>query len=366
MSPNRLKKKISEIIKGILSYVKSHKRRLLLILPIFAIILVAMIVVPLFKESPIVSSEGLKDYILEYSAEYRRFVEENMGLLDRGIVEGYSQSGSHNLTFYWNYPKKIHGVISSSHGTAVFFNHSDRKNTEISIKSLSEPIEYYVWPNMPKNTTGLPVVRILKASTCYHLDSKVSYDYGLIYVDPEAKLRYTGEGHVFDISGLGAIAIFGSLIEEDRMILKGSNSKEDWSELQARFDALSEFTWDCRDILNESTIKTLEAKYKLPLMLDKIGTRIERRKYVDNPDLFTADFEELKAIGAPNGTLSKILSDYLNMQENPPLKWYELLCSFCLENIREIAVTVIGTIIGGVCLTIIVKKYIGKESEVAS
>jgi len=170
-------------------------------------------------------------------------------------------------------------------------------------------------------------------------------------------LRYTGKGRAFDISGRGAIVIFGSLIEEDRTILKGSNNKEDWSKLQARFDALSEFTWDCRDILNETTIKTLEAKYKLVLMLDRIGTRIESRKYEDNPDLFMTDFEELKEIGAPNETLSKVLGDYLNMQENPELEWIEELWSVFLDKTAEIIVTIIG----GVCVVIIAKKYIDKK-----
>lgn len=212
---------------------------------------------------------------------------------------------------------------------------------------------------MPKNTKDLPVVRILKAPTYYHLDTQVTYSYGLFYVDPGANLRYTGEGRAFNISGSGAIVIFGSLIEEDRMILKGSNSKEDWSKLQARFDALSEFVWDSKDILNETIIETLEARYKLVLLLDKIDSRIESGRYRDNPALFTADFEELKDVGAPNETLSKILNDYIDMQENPPPQWYESLWSIFLEYVEEIIVGVIILIIGA----IIVKKYVEPKKK---
>jgi len=90
------------------------------------------------------------------------------------------------------------------------------------------------------------------------------------------------------------------------------------------------------------------------------------RKYEDNPDLFMADFEELKEIGAPNETLSKVLGDYPNMQENPKLEWIEELWSVFLDKTAEIIVTIVG----GVCVVIIAKntltrKEVGKD-EVAS
>jgi len=317
MQQTKVNKKIAQFKRSSLSFLNRHIKLFSLGIIILTILLVAIIVPPIFKEESIVANTGLKEYVERYLGEYRRLVEENMALLDRGIIEESSQSGSHNLTFYWHPPKKIEGIISGSRGAAVFFDYPESEILQISIKRLSEPIEHYVWPEMIRNTTSLPVIRILEG--VYPLDSPVTNDRALLYADPGAILRYTGKGRAFNILDRGAIVIFGSLIEENRMILKGSNNKEDWSQLQARFDALSEFAWDCKDILNETTIKTLEAKYKLPLLLEKIGSRIENSRYRGNPHLFTADFEELKEVEAPNETLSKILNDYLNMQENPPL-----------------------------------------------
>jgi len=312
-----------------------------------------VLIIPFFlREGPTISNAGLREYVEIYLAEYRKFVEENLGLLDKRFIEGSSQSGSHNLTFYWRPPNQIDGIISRSRGAAIFFNRTERKNAEILVKSVMEPIEYQLWPEMIRDTTGLSIIRILKGT--YHLDSQVFNDRALLYVDPGAELRYTGKGRAFNISENGAILILGSLIEEDRMLLKGSNNKEDWSRLQARFDALSEFLWDSRDILNETTIKTIEAKYKLTLLLEKIGARIENGRYREDPSLFTLDFEELKEVNAPDETLSKILNDFVNMQENPPSEWYESAWSFLSDNIGKVIVGLIVTVVGA----FIVKKYV--------
>lgn len=97
--------KLQRVVEGLrrISFfvVKKHLKLFSLILTVSMILLVVIIVPSLFRQSSIVSSEGLKEYIEEYMSEYRRLVEENMGLLDSGTVEGSSQSGSHNLTFYW-------------------------------------------------------------------------------------------------------------------------------------------------------------------------------------------------------------------------------------------------------------------------
>jgi len=213
-------------------------------------------------------------------------------------------------------PNKIEGIISRTHGAAVFFDYSEIKTTEITIIEISEPIEYYIWPQMPKNTSGLKWIWV-KAGD-YHLDSPIIYDYGLIYLEPGANLRYTGTGEGIRITGYGAIRIFGSVIYEDRMILKGTNSKEDWSKIQARFDALSDFIWDCQGSLDATKIEELNENYKFFLLLDRIAFRIKNGNYRDNPSLFRADYGELEKAGASNETLSEVLNDYLEMQENPP------------------------------------------------
>jgi len=308
--------KISAIIKCF----KKHIAPFSICAVIVAILLsVVIFILPFFMRSEVVSREELKDYIKEYSSEYRGLVEENMALLDRPFAEGTSKSSSSNLTFYWNPPDRMEGVISRTHGAAVFFNHSDAKSVQIVTKEFPEPIEYYVWPKMVKDTSGLPIVRIMKAEGYYHLDSQVSCSYGLLYVDPGANLRYTREGKAFNISGQGAIVIFGSLIHEDRMILKGTNNKEDWSKTQARFDALSEFVWDCRDILNTTMIEKIDSEYRLPILLEKMALRMKSGHYRDNPNLFREDFEELEKICSSNETLSKVLNEYYDVQKTPSL-----------------------------------------------
>ena len=326
-----------------LEHLKKNMKYFFLALVILVVFLTAILVQPFFLKSERVSRKELKDYVEEYLSEYRQLIDKNMNLM-------IFQSDLSNFTFYWHYPNKIEGVISRTHGAGVFFNYSETEIVEIVIKEISEPIEYYLWPEMIKNTTDLPIIRIAEAATYYHLTDQVHNDCALLYVDPGANLRYTGQGKAFNISGSGAIVVFGSLIHEDRMILKGTNSKEVWSKLQARFDALDEFVWDCQGILNDTQIKSIEAEYKLTLLIDKIVSRIESGDYRDNPSLFTEDYKELKAVGASNETLSKILNDYIVMQKMTPSTLIEQISDFCNTYLVPIITAIIAGTIAGIVL----------------
>jgi hypothetical protein len=325
---------------GIVAYAKKHKYAFLASAIIVASILLLLFVPPLFKNDSIVSTGDLRDYIEEYLSQYLKIVNENQPF--DGI--------SNNLTFFWHTPNEIEGVVSLSHGAVVFFNYSEGKTRSITVKEFSKPIEYYIYPQMSANISELPSVRILKG--VYPLDSQINIPYGLLYADPEAVLRYTGQGHAFNISESGAILIFGSLIEEDRMILKGSNNKEDWSKLQARFDALDEFVWDCQG-LNTTKIESIEKQYKVTFLLERISSRMETGRYRDDPSLFTQDFEKLKESGAPNETLSAILLQYYENQKTPQ-SWLESVWNFFIQTI--VGQLLIVTIFGGVVVALIVKR----------
>lgn len=330
--------------QGLSTYVRKHRYSFLIVALVAILLVVVFSILPFSNKSSIVSHQELTSYFQEYLSQYSMLVEENMALLDKGIVEGYSNSGSQNLTFYWRRPYQIEGIISRTHGAALFFNHSDTETVKIT--DFSKPIEYYVWPTMVENSTGLPSIRIMKTKGYYHFDTQMKGDGVLIYVDPGANMIYTDQGHLFSFSGNGAVIIFGSLIEENTMILKGSNSKEDWSELQARFDSLSKFLWDCQGILNETSIEGLDAKYRLPLLLEKISLKMESGAYRDNPALFTEDYEELKTVCSSNETLSRILRDYYEMQTRASPTWIDqLLAVWNLYMVPIVTGIVVGIIL---------------------
>jgi flagellar basal body-associated protein FliL len=255
---------------------------LLAIIVVIVLILATVVVIqPFFSHSSIVSHDELDGYFLIYLTEYGQLVEENMGLLDSGIFQGNSSSGSQNLTFYWQRPYQVQGVISSFHGAALFLSRSSKEEFEVT--DSNEAIEYYFWPSMAKNTTNLPSIRILQATSYYVLDTQIAVDGAVMYIDPGANLIYTGQGHVFSFpKGTGAVIFFGTLMEDNRLILKGSNNGEDWSELQARIDSLDRFLWDCKDILNETTLQSLKTKYTLPLLLERISARMNDGSYKGN------------------------------------------------------------------------------------
>lgn len=317
---------------------------------------------PLLSQSSVVSHDDLNGYFLAYLTEYAQIVEENMGLLDSGMIEGNSSSGAHNLTFYWQRPYQVQGVISSVHGAALFLNHSDRQKFEVT--DYHEAIEYSVWPSMARNTTNLPSIRVLKADSYYLLDTQVTADGALMYIDPGASLMYTGQGHVFSFpKGTGAAIFFGTLVEGNRLILKGSNNHEDWSQLQARIDSLDRFLWDCKGILNGTTLQSLKAKYDLPLLLERISMRMNDGSYKGNPSLFTDDYGDFQDIGAPPETLNRVLNDYYEMQSITSPTVFEQIASLFVTYLWPILVGTIVTVVGGIIFYLWKEKY--KRSQEA-
>jgi hypothetical protein len=258
-----------------------------------------------------------------------------------------------NFPLYANYPNEIVGSISRTHGAVLFFDYSQTAGNVTDIKEIPNPVEYYLWPSMPANTSGLPWVLIKHADTDYVLDSPVSIPYGLLYVESGANLRYVGSGRAFNITGLGAITIFGSLVEENKMILKGSNDKDEWSISQARLDSLSAFISDCKGVLNDSDIKNIQTTYECAFLLNRILSLLSSGKYQDNPWLFTQDYEKLRNAGANNATLTKVETDYIEKQETRTPSLTDSIWAFFVEHV--LGGMIIGTVLGGLIVGLLLR-----------
>jgi hypothetical protein len=297
-----------------------------------------------FAESNVVSPKELEAYALEYQAQYTRLSDENVGLTSH--LTDFS-----NFTFFEFHDYSITEVISSTHGAALFFDPLNKPN-RIYLEQISEPIEYYFWPEMTTDTKTLPIIRIAEGE--YPLDSTISAQYGLLYVDPEATVRFTVKGKTFNFTDNAAITVFGTVIQEHSLLLKGSNNKEDWSIAQAGIDALSEFTWDLRSAgVDDYAIKNLGAKYKIPFLLSKIALRMESGEYRNNPAVFYSDYEDLKsaAAGTMNETLTNVLTDYYLKQQQRQLSFWEKANAFFVQNTLGVAII---SFIAGIASTIAV------------
>jgi hypothetical protein len=328
----------------------SRKRTLLILTTIVITVVIVnlLILSPFLTISSKISDSDLRNYSQEYLTQYRSLVEVHFSQLI------FTQGNLSNFPLYLSYPNKIVGVISRTHGAALFFDNSQTAGNETNIKEIPNPIEYYVWPFMPANTSELPWVLVKHADSDYILDSPIQIPYGLLYVESGANLRYTGFGHAFNITGLGATAIFGSLIEENRMILKGSNDKKDWSVNQADLDSLSAFISDCTGVLNNSDIDSIRKTYESSFLLSRILSLIGSGAYRDNPWLFTQDYERLKQAGADNTTLSKVQTDYMDMQEKEPLSLADNLWTFFVDHI--LGGMIFGSILGGLIVGLLLRR----------
>jgi hypothetical protein len=240
-------------------------------------------------ESERVSSDGIREYVQEYFSEYKYLFDgQNVPFSDLNITD------MSNFTFFLGW----HGldttaVISTTHGASLFFNSSLQGSSIVTVKEISDPIEYYVWPQMQRNRTELPSVAIEPGD--YPIDGVLNVDGALLYAEPGANLRCVRKDRPFNVTSNGAVWILGTYILEHSILLKGSNTKEDWSNTQANIDALSEFLWDCQGTkMNATSIQNIETKYKPSMLLERIAFRMKDRTYKNNHVLFNSDYEELR------------------------------------------------------------------------
>lgn len=289
-----------------------------------------------------VSQTEIRTYAREYLYEYKYLYDDPSSPWRAGI----SIIHFGNFTFF-AYPNfGIDAVISTTHGTALFFDSSNSPG-ETDVKVIPDPIEYYLWPQMPRNTSGFPTVLIEPGE--YPLDGVVTVDHGLLYAEPGANLRCVYKDRPFNVTGTGAVEIFGTYIVEHSVVLKGSNGIEDWSKTQADIDALKEFMWDCKSAgMSDTELQTIETRYEPSMLINRIASRMKSGVYRNNAVLFNSDYEELKkaANGTMNDTLSKILSDYYTAQQETPPSLLEQIGGYLAQKSDALVMGVLITVIG--------------------
>jgi len=326
-------------LRNIREYLKRHTFIVTLTLIVF--LLVGFLFVRLmFVESGRISPDEIKEYVDEYFSEYRHLYDSNnLPFIDLNIMD------ISNFTFGWrNFDTSA--VISTAHGTALFFSPSEQGSSKITVKEISDPIEYYLWPQMLRNISGLPVIGIKPGE--YLFDGVITVHGALMYAEPGASLRCVLKDRPFNVTSDGAVVIFGTYILEHSIFLKGSNAKEDWSRTQADIDALSEYLYDCKSTgVNDTAIQNIETRYKPSILLDRIASRMKSGIYKSNQALFNSDYEELRRVAADtmNGMLTKVLNDYYAMQQESSPSLFEQMASYLLQKADAIIVTVITTFV---------------------
>lgn len=256
--------------------------------------------------SSAVSEEILEEYIRRYLQEYQILFETYENALG-------------NLTefkFYSDYPYHVKGVISKTHGAAIFFNSSSKE--EIEIHTIEKRIEFYVWPVMESWWNSPGEVRII--------------------VGDGATLNFLGDAD-FEI-GLGGsveVQVGGIIIYENRMILKGSNGEKDWTPQAALLEATNGFLSIARNTaLTEAEFKQIEGFSLLKAKAEQIESNVESGMYKDNWRLRWKDEAEFWQIAEKYGVkeelsqriLQEIVEPYLKPEPNIILeyaKWAAIL-----------------------------------------
>jgi len=288
-----------------------------------------------------VDGKDLEKYVEYYLGKYREVVEENLNLV---------HDVKHVFFKYNNSPKAVYGIISKTHGAAVVLKYDETEKAYWNVVVIDMPVEYYFWSNMSKDLKNLRVIKVVGSDSPYVLDSQIIIrNFGLLLVSEGASFYYVGEEESpFKIEGPGAVVIFGELVSRSGLIMKGSNTKQAWSEYQAGLDALKHFFWDCGDRLNETIKKQIEVKHKMPLLLERMNENLNSKYYLEHPEEFYDDLGELEKLGLSKEMKTLLWSKYSELTKEPTL-WEKILDTI-LSNLLSFAMGVLTTVIATMIL----------------
>jgi len=308
----------------------------------FIVLITVLIIgmVLLMRKPERVNNNELENYAKAYLKKYKEVVKDNFNLV---------HDIEHVFFKYNNNPKAVYGIISENHGTAIILEYDETEETYWNISVIDKPVEYYFWPNMPSDLSNLSIVKIESSESPYVLDSQVSIkNSALLLVSEGASLYYVGEDESpFKIEGYGAVMILG-VSSKAGLIIKGSNTKQAWSTYQAGLDALRHFFWDCGDRLNETIRKQIEAKHKMPLLLEKVNENLNNKYYKEHPEDFYSDLHELEKLGISEEMKSLLWIRYSELTKEPTL--WEKLCDGIISNIPSFIIGVLTTVIATIIL----------------
>lgn len=236
---------------------------------VFVILLLAIgvvaIVAILNTMKPIenmISAKDLEEYTKRYLDEYKILFE----------TYGSDLGNLSEFDFYSGYPYYVKGVISKVHGAAIFFYSSSEER--IDFETIEERIEFYLWPEMKAWWNNSDTFLVLQEHETVTFDASV-------WPEP------------IEINLGGHFEIYGTLIYENRMLLKGSNQKQKWLPEIALIDATNQFLLLAREeALDEAEIRKIEGYSLLRAKAEEIERKLRTGEYGDNWRLKLKDEDE--------------------------------------------------------------------------
>jgi len=225
----------------------SRRRKVIFFLSVF--ILSFIILQVYFSSLPRRTDvKRLENYIERYLEEYESLV--------------HTWGNESEFEFLEGYPYQVLGVISQVHGAAIFF--SDSSEQKIEVITHPERIEFYLWPQMKTWWDSATSFMVLREHETVIFDASV-------WPEP---IKINPGGH---------FEIYGTLIYQHRMILKGSNDEKLWLPEVAMIDSTNEFLRVAKNIvLNEAEAAEVQGVALLRAKAEEIARNEKDGNYSDN------------------------------------------------------------------------------------
>lgn len=230
--------------------------------------------------------QRLENYARRYLEEYKKLV--------------HTWGNESEFEFFEGYPYHALGVISEVHGAAIFFTRSSQQ--EIEIITYPERIEFYLWPEMKK-----------------WWDNATTYFKG-----KENEVAVFLDDYTIEVAPGGHVEIEGTLIYENRMILKGSNEEKLWLPEVGMIDATNEFLRVAKSIvLSEAEAEEVQGVALLRAKAEEIARNEKAGAYRDNLWLRAKHEEEFWDLAEERGirsdTAKQIKSQTLTIYKEQPI-----------------------------------------------
>lgn len=309
-------------------------------------VLVSTFTVGLAKADNLVTQKEIHNYVERYLREYKVLVE----------AYGSALGNLSAFTFCLGYPYKVTGVISRSHGAAIFFEPA--LSEEILVRTINERIEFYLWPVMKEYSAEdfweLPHGQSNGfGSYVFYANLQIGDGVTPTYAYDGGRniLAILADSYTIQVKPLGRLRIDGTLIYENRMILKGSNEADRWAPETALLDSTLEFLRIARKLaLDEAKQKEIECYTLLYAKAEQIQRKLATGAYGDpfNWRLWTIDEDEFWKIaeecGISSETAAKIRKEVLEKYKTQ--EWFEhpILTHIVIPFLIGIAGTIVFTL----------------------
>jgi hypothetical protein len=213
-------------------------------------VLGVLVLVCIFALPILFASSAVESNVLTKDSAYH-YAQIVLTVYDQQVETGFRQTYRKYFDFYANLHYKIVATVSNAHGAALEFIPDNESSFDY--ETTGQRIEFAVFPNIDLNITSLDV-----NATVFVYTGEA--DHPMFVVNGSHNgisnmIIITNKGYLLDLGAEGSIMLSNVIVNNRyyyKIIAKGGNTTDSWSEDDARGFAMDIFEDDLYRAFNQS------------------------------------------------------------------------------------------------------------------